>query len=934
MSTTWPSLDSAGFDSPFSEGGDESALYTFEPPGESPFQEVGWSGMREAEAALTEAVAVGDRIVVQRHPLLTSHRGTSPDLIIRWNRITGSGPVDVVVHFHGYSGRGSGMRIDRDKEPRSGLDLSGRARPTVALLPRGNFFGGASGNGYNFPALTRPRALSTLIQDGLGRASRALGVELTPGRLILTGHSGGGAPVTSIVAHTDPDEVHIFDGTYGSAAAVAAWARGRIERYQASPTGTPPAMRIIYRTGTGTQRHAESVARELRGRLAGSPLVRSFRVEATRVAHNDIPSRFGPTLLADPTGDLPDVRAASETSAAEAVVTGDALAWLDSSTQMPDAHEQGAGEGWSGEGWPGEGSSAEDVAEVAAEAGWSSESGVAAELAGGDWSLAGAWSETAETRASELLSELPSIWASGEVGDEVAGAEATETGEGPSGEERDLELDPETGEGPTEEEWTSLVADASTESTLQALLDAESGLIGGLADRVKGVTAFVFGGTLRQGDSGAAVAALQRALTGLGFDVAVDGAFGPNTERAVRSLQAARGIAENGVVGPLTKAAIAASLGSGPQSGPATGAPASTPVPPSAGADRAAGVVRQSPASPTCAGDWQPGARALAGQWSRLTGRKAGGYVCRPIRGSTRPSVHGDGRAVDAYANAQDATQRAQADAYAAWLIANAVELQCAYIIWNGRQWSWPRRAEGWRPYSGVSAHTDHLHIELSWEGSRQPSVLFNGGVPGLGSGSIPAPPAPVPVPVPSSPSSRRSGATDASDLSDAFFVAVKSVSAAIGATPEDLLGVMMSESGVNPWAQNPHGKATGLIQFMPKILVGMGWTAGPDAFKALTAEAQMPYVQRYFAPWKKYGLGSAGRLYQATFLPGTLRNGSAETTVICGVNGPLAWAYKANPGLDMDKDGRITVGDLTARVASVQRGPRWNAILARLRAV
>jgi hypothetical protein len=80
-----------------------------------------------------------------------------------------------------------------------------------------------------------------------------------------------------------------------------------------------------------------------------------------------------------------------------------------------------------------------------------------------------------------------------------------------------------------------------------------------------------------------------------------------------------------------------------------------------------------------------------------------------------------------------------------------------------------------------------------------------------------------------------------------------------------------MSESGVNPWAQNPHGKATGLIQFMPKTLVGMGWTAGPDAFKVLTAEAQMPYVHRYLAPWKKYGLGSAGRLYQATFRPGTL---------------------------------------------------------------
>ena len=132
----------------------------------------------------TPAGPIGDRLVIERHPLLRGHRGTPPDLVLRWSRVTGPGPVDVVVHFHGYSGKREGMRIDRDKEPASGLDLSGRMRPTLALLPRGNYFGGQSGSGYNFPALVRPGALDELVRDGLARLTQATGHQVSRGRLI------------------------------------------------------------------------------------------------------------------------------------------------------------------------------------------------------------------------------------------------------------------------------------------------------------------------------------------------------------------------------------------------------------------------------------------------------------------------------------------------------------------------------------------------------------------------------------------------------------------------------------------------------------------------------------------------------------------------------------------------------------------------------
>lgn len=167
--------------------------------------------------------------------------------------------------------------------------------------------------------------------------------------------------------------------------------------------------------------------------------------------------------------------------------------------------------------------------------------------------------------------------------------------------------------------------------------------------------------------------------------------------------------------------------------------PTPTPTPtPTRTSDRVAGVVRRGTFTKCTTGE-QPGARAMADQWKRLTGRKAGTWNCRATTFGT-PSLHGEGRSVDLYANAADPGQRGQAEAYVAWLQANAVELQVAYIIWNRRQWGWAHRAKGWRPYGGSNPHTDHIHVDLSWEGARTPSPLFARPVPGLGAHVAPVP--------------------------------------------------------------------------------------------------------------------------------------------------------------------------------------------------
>lgn len=162
------------------------------------------------------------------------------------------------------------------------------------------------------------------------------------------------------------------------------------------------------------------------------------------------------------------------------------------------------------------------------------------------------------------------------------------------------------------------------------------------------------------------------------------------------------------------------------------GAPAPAPKPPVDGTDRAAGrVIRGS--FRACTGRAQPGAEAMARQWNRLTGRRAGIYNCRSTT-SGSPSLHGEGRSIDLYARVDVPAQKTEADTYVAWLQQNAVELQVAYIIWNRRQWNWQSRARGWRPYPGSNPHTDHIHVDLSREGARTPSALFAGPVPGLGS--------------------------------------------------------------------------------------------------------------------------------------------------------------------------------------------------------
>ena len=63
--------------------------------------------------------------------------------------------------------------------------------------------------------------------------------------------------------------------------------------------------------------------------------------------------------------------------------------------------------------------------------------------------------------------------------------------------------------------------------------------------------------TLKPGDTGQQVKLLQQSLASLGFSVGtVDGDYGPATQVAVEKFQVAKNLAEDGIVGPATLAAL------------------------------------------------------------------------------------------------------------------------------------------------------------------------------------------------------------------------------------------------------------------------------------------------------------------------------------------------------------------------------------------
>ena len=109
-------------------------------------------------------------------------------------------------------------------------------------------------------------------------------------------------------------------------------------------------------------------------------------------------------------------------------------------------------------------------------------------------------------------------------------------------------------------------------------------------------------------------------------------------------------------------------------------------------------------------------------------GKNLGIFNCRPVRGGTTTSLHGEGRAADL----GTPTSNSWSWQVAEFLRAHSAELGVQCIIHNRKIWSSSGGA-GWRPYTGVAAHFDHLHVELTW-------AAANGGLTGAKIDSVARP--------------------------------------------------------------------------------------------------------------------------------------------------------------------------------------------------
>ncbi|MBI1350586.1 MAG: hypothetical protein GC156_05650 [Actinomycetales bacterium] len=109
-------------------------------------------------------------------------------------------------------------------------------------------------------------------------------------------------------------------------------------------------------------------------------------------------------------------------------------------------------------------------------------------------------------------------------------------------------------------------------------------------------------------------------------------------------------------------------------------------------------------------------------------------------------SEHKEGRALDWMTSVRDPQQRANAEAFLAWLLGpdqfgnpygNAMRLGVMYIGWNDRIWRGYDIKRGWTELKGcfstpqagsdTTCHRNHIHISLTWDGASGRTSFWDG---------------------------------------------------------------------------------------------------------------------------------------------------------------------------------------------------------------
>ena len=152
------------------------------------------------------------------------------------------------------------------------------------------------------------------------------------------------------------------------------------------------------------------------------------------------------------------------------------------------------------------------------------------------------------------------------------------------------------------------------------------------------------------------------------------------------------------------------------------------------------------------------------------------------------------------------------------------------------------------------------------------------------------------------------------------FLDEVQRVSEKYEINPADLVGLMASESSLNPAADN--GTHVGLIQFSADRAEELGTTQ--EELVKMSRVQQMKFVEKYFDIVKLPKGASKGELYTSVFMPeytdkGTDFELSTKFDKFSDGEPGNPSVYAANEGLDADKDGFITIEEMGSRITSKQ---------------
>lgn len=154
--------------------------------------------------------------------------------------------------------------------------------------------------------------------------------------------------------------------------------------------------------------------------------------------------------------------------------------------------------------------------------------------------------------------------------------------------------------------------------------------------------------------------------------------------------------------------------------------------------------------------------------------------------------------------------------------------------------------------------------------------------------------------------------------VSPAFREKVRALAADLRCDPSDLMACMAWESGrsFRPDVLNMAGSgAVGLIQFMPTTAGNLKTSCA--ALAKMTAEQQLDYVAKYFAPYVGR-LHTLADIYMVILWPRAV--GEPDSYVLFDkddLDHPAR--YRQNAGLDINHDGHCTKAEAAAKVIAIR---------------